>query len=461
MNDILASEVNAVHELTKDNLRKKATQAPRLFCDAVYAKIAKLGTQELSLLLGSFGIRAKNFVDYFDIEHPHASSVLGLIDRKIILQMDDAIKALPYFVQHNLNALCSLVSNNFASNYSIQSVDAAIASCATLRLIKRREDREHSRTYGRINFNVNTGIYTHNQPVKSALFNVVGTALNTTIGMPSFKNNVRLIEIKDATIEKNKELSKRLGEMGMEVQSKAYSKRVNDAIAKQGSQYCGFNKVELDNCATILALNHGFKAKISTNKYVVDSASEIVKSLFDIMVPSSLLSTVIWHYHGHLGGQHDRSTVSETMLNAGGISVDGDKSSERIYEHISKTYQGVDLYSLQARLYGLNAFESILPKQTQDLLDSLEAFHDFDDKPLFDKFYVLVPGIFFESQFHANDGKFRFKVNDKKIELNNKEEALFLMDCHLIKQNKICPIILGKMNNDYYFLNYWERDMPV
>jgi hypothetical protein len=119
-------------------------------------------------------------------------------------------------------------------------------------------------------------------------------------------------------------------------------------------------------------------------------------------------------------------------------------------------------------LYSIQCFKSLIPDRIVQLINSLDSFEDFGGFPVFDKYFILMPGISFNEIFflqpslkfkfidsnNKNEASFKFKTNKRIIDSNNKSEAYYIVDSYLLVNKLICPIVLGQKDNFFYFLDY-------
>ena len=75
-----------------------------------------------------------------------------------------------------------------------------------------------------------------------------------------------------------------------------------------------------------------------------------------------------------------------------------------------------------------------VPTRVKDTIDFLEEFPELSDKPIFDHFRVLVPGV-----------RCLSSTKSQILDTNKK----------LIKEKEIVPILLGECDGRHYFICYW------
>lgn len=127
------------------------------------------------------------------------------------------------------------------------------------------------------------------------------------------------------------------------------------------------------------------------------------------------------------------------------MSFDGQsftvRAPKEILPDFSQWADGNNLYG--PRLYPYTVWWDEATEKTKEIIDFLEEFPELNGNPLFDNYWVLVPGI------NRNDLEIHYM---NQTELLQKQEEL---DKHLVKQKNIIPILLGERDGEIYFICYW------
>jgi hypothetical protein len=327
-------------------------------------------------------------------------------------------------------------------------------------MIKERVDREYARVAGNTNIDLDRGERVQKAPSDMILFSPVFVNSSTEWGTAAstFENYVRLCNPEGDQAERYSALMLKLKAMGMTYQSDGYRKRVDEIKTRVQSTYCGFYKINVSEACSMLGKIHKYRLLLPFEKIVLEPEDPKIGNLFQLMMPSGSFAKTIHNFFGHKKQWDRTASIADNITNLrGGSFEDAANDIASLYEFMTVKNR-VHLFSYQPRLYPLHAFQIFMSERVKTMVDTLEAFEDFGGKPLFDRYFVLVPGVTFDQNCFENDmtRKYHFRSKDKIIELSSQDEAHFLIDSFLIKRGALYPVVLGKKDNDLYFLNYWD-----
>jgi len=96
------------------------------------------------------------------------------------------------------------------------------------------------------------------------------------------------------------------------------------------------------------------------------------------------------------------------------------------------------------------------------IIKSLEAFHDMQDRPVFDHYWVICPSVDYPHTTYDLSGagttKHYLIFNDEnKVQgFKSQEKAYNALDFMLTNNGSMNPVLLGEMNGKCYFISYWN-----
>ncbi len=108
------------------------------------------------------------------------------------------------------------------------------------------------------------------------------------------------------------------------------------------------------------------------------------------------------------------------------------------------------------RIYTHLELQDLTSDRMRQVIELLEAYPAANNKPLFDRYLVLVPGLNYPYRIFGTTMKLR-RVNGEVIEFvdESPEQAHRIFDQELIKSKLITPILLGERDGEYYFISYF------
>ena len=458
MSESLLVEVEKVSKLAEEALRTRIKPTPP-FENKVLSKISKTNKTLLAASLGTFGKRLKNFTEFCDINHPQVETIIApLLASKATAELSDIIDITETAVNNNLVGLLGLLDSAFNANVtaSVKTISTNLANMP-VRVLKERTDREYARVLGSSNIDIDKGERIVKAPPPTILFNAFDIVPpNWSTISSTFASYVRLSSVGSEVVDRMNSLIKKLTSMDLSYQAAAYSRKI--AEIKNRSTYCGFYKVTVEEVCSILGKVHNYA--YGKNMSLSPEDPKII-DLLNFIVPSPAFSDLVCQFVRSYYSINEpidwsnKRTIAENV-NICFPNVDSNKLINRIYSYLVNEHQSNPI-TYQPRVYPIHAFQSILPERVKSMIESLEAFEDFSGKPLFDRFFVVVPGVLIQKLFFQNNStlKYSFKLAQDSVELINKDEVAFLIDTYLIKRSAVYPIVLGKKDNEFYFLNYY------
>jgi hypothetical protein len=110
-------------------------------------------------------------------------------------------------------------------------------------------------------------------------------------------------------------------------------------------------------------------------------------------------------------------------------------------------------YPYEPRVYPLFELWDIAPESVVKTIGLLEEFPDANNKPIFDHFGVIVPGI--GLSYQQNKGYVFLDENGMAQIFPVREMALKALDKIMIKGKYLYPIIIGEKDGKCYFICFF------
>jgi hypothetical protein len=117
------------------------------------------------------------------------------------------------------------------------------------------------------------------------------------------------------------------------------------------------------------------------------------------------------------------------------------RAPKEILPDYAQWADGNNLYA--PRIYSHISWWDEAPDRTKEIIDFLEMFPELGGRPVFDNYWVVVPGV---------------DRNDVEIHGMNQQDLVRThaeLDKHLVRQKNITPILLGERDGELYFICYW------
>jgi hypothetical protein len=358
-------------------------------------KLSEIDDDLLKFTLGDFGTNFKSLIEKLDINHPDIINIFeGIVS-------DDN--------QFSKDCLELLLIGKFAKSKKLNNV---IPVCGQ-QFIKSKVPRQ---IYKKIELPFNKRSYVRflNDPQQRSelrclkcmqtidLLNIHKKTDDIWDSLPdSFAKFLRFNSAYEDDIFQAERKVARYEELGCT--SLAGEIKKNIELLKENSQvYFGFNRITMTNTALILAKSLNFKFEVETTDSV-----EICK----ITVPRNIFSF-----------NFDPNFLEDDFV-------------------------------FEPRVYPLHELMDIANDSVKKIIEVLENFPDAGNKPVFDHYGVVVPGIKFPL---IKDELYTFFDESGVLRsYNERDEAVRSLDKILIKRGDLCPVILGERDGKCYFISYF------
>ena len=311
-----------------------------------------------------------------------------------------------YVKKEELTYLNPIVSNILAKEFDYKNIK--IDSRMNVRFLKDKNTREEIRALKKMQIIDLDGLYRKGEEVWNAQ-----------------KSNFDLFLRYDVAyledIKKAEKKIKRFEELGCSALAEDIRRSITDFPENIDQNYYGFNRITILNAAVILAKSLDFN-------YEVFKSSDGIFEKFKISVPKKFFNEYIF------------DPVSTFSVLEG-----------TIFNEKTETF-----YDYEPRIYPLHEFLDLASEKTIEIINILDNFPECNNKPIFDHFGIIIPGI----NFPLNDKNNQFYTFLDKSGLlrsySSREEAVKEFDRILVRDKHIFPIILGEYEGKAYFICYFD-----
>jgi hypothetical protein len=376
----------------------------------LFNELIRCDEEVVKLGLGDIGLKLKNFISQVDLTHPEISNVFDglLANDQAFSKSCRELLALACHARHDNLVFVAPYLNQFLYkeyNSLIKKIDTPYINRINVRFLKDVEEREQIRCSKKMQIIDLQGIYKKgksfwdSQPSNFSRFLRFDT---------SYKDELKNAEKK----------AKRYEELGCTSLAEEVNKTIELFREHAECNYFGFNRITMTKASIVLAKSLGFSYIENYNQDNI----VINKKIF-------------YNFNPEFGIENNPYLSIAT----GKLSV-------------PDVLQ--DSYNYEPRVYPYHEFIDIASDETKSIIFHLENFPEVDNKPIFDHFAVIVPGVEFPLR---NSQSFSF-LNKSGIlnEFKTREEALKNLDLNLIKNKDICPIIIGEKDGKCYFISYFQ-----
>jgi hypothetical protein len=396
-NDKLAKNVQIlqkefVRRLGQGNTNLIAAPTPQ-----VLLKIYESNLDLLKYALGDFGFHLGRYAQSLDIGHPDVVSILdGLLDDKqrFAQYCLELLKLAEYARSSNMNCvfpdLGQTLIREMVSKSVAKRLDGSTHNRSHVRLVADPDERNQIRLSKRTQNIDLAGVYKKGEEV--------------WLSQPdSFKKFLRFDSAYEDEIRSAERKVKRYKELGCNSLANEIAKTIESFKENMEQSYYGFNRITMTNAAIILA----------------KSAGHIYSAV-----------------HGRWTIRVDRRFFGEynfeTSLGNGSIF---DPYENHIY---------------QPRAYPFHVLYDIAPDSVKRTVEHLESFPEANNRPIFDHYGVIVPGIAYGRDGFYDEAGFYLKFQSEEM-------ATRALDKTFIKGEYFYPVVVGEKDGKCYFICYWAE----
>lgn len=366
----------------------------------------------VELGLGDIGKKIKEFLNLVDLDHPDLCNVFnGILNdpefSKICLELLCLAK---YVKKEELNYLSPIISNILVKEFDYKNikVDLPVFNRMNVRFLKDKNIREEVRALKKMQVIDLDGLYKKGEEVWKAQKSNFDLFLRYDI---SYLEDIKKAEKK----------IKRFEELGCASLAEDIRRSITDFPENIDKNYYGFNRITILNAAVILAKSLDFNYEISKSSDGLFEKSKI-----------SISKKFFFDYNF--------DPISTFSIFEGAIF---NEKTEVFYDY-------------EPRIYPLHEFLDLASEKTVEIINTLDNFPECNNKPIFDHFGIIIPGV----NFPLTDKNNQFYTFLDKSGLlrsySSREEAIKEFDRILVRDKHISPIILGEYEGKAYFICYFD-----
>lgn len=416
-----------VLEVQREFLRRLSKHEPPVqhYVPALLSKIVEADSDLLDITLGSLGQKLQLFARNVDFQHPEITSIFdGLIaDDQTFAQECLELLTLGQFAKENhlhriIPHLGRVVTKESISKNVLRKIDTPQNNRMHVRLLADPDERLEIRMTKRMQVIDLQGVYKKGEEMWNAQPDTFKKFLRFDT---AYQDDILVAEKKAVRYE----------ELGCISLASEVKKSIAMFREHMEQAYYGFNRITMTSVAIILAKSLGYK---------FIPASDITHAAYGTFRKEAKI-TVPQKFFGKFNFDPESNFTFQTHI------------SHLIGSPIFTQKPSVD-YDFEPRVYPLHELYDIATQNVKDTIAILEAFPDAGNKPIFDHFGVIVPGInfpFFKENLYTY-----LDENGIVHSYKNKEEASKSLDRTLIKGKHFHPIIVGERDGKCYFICYFS-----
>lgn len=390
---------------------------PSLLC-----KIIECDDELVEFALGKVGQKLRSFAQNVDFQHPDIVSIFdgAIANDHLFAQECLELLILGEFARENklqkiVPILGKIITQESLSRNIIKKIDVPSNNRMHVRLIKDNKEREEIRMTKKMQIIDLHSVYKKGEDAWS-------------VHPDSFKKFLRFDTAYEEDLLIAEKKAQRYKDLGCLSLADEVQKSIENFREHMDQSYYGFNRITMTNAAVVLAKSSGYnysppqevdysygnyknEAKINVNR------GFFKKYNFDIDHQFSVLPLV----------PQSSDLIVAMKLNS--------------------------CYSYEPRVYPLHEFSDILTDSIQKTIDLLESFPDAGNKPIFDHFGIIVPGV-----SYPLPKQILYRFLDEKGFVQSygvREDALKALDKILIKGQYLYAILVGEKDGKCYFISYF------
>jgi hypothetical protein len=253
----------------------------------------------------------------------------------------------------------------------------------------------------------------------------------------NFKKFLRFDNSYQKDIEIAQKKYKRYQDLGCTSLANEIMKCIDSFREHIGNSYYGFNRITMTTACLILAKSLGY----------------------NFVCPKNSTGWSIQYSYGPFNAQ---SKIVANRIFFGKYNFNPEYILE--FSHAISHFSGSnffnhkkqEFYDYEPRVYPLHELYDIIPENLKETIALLDSFPDAGNKPIFDHFGVIVPGISFPV-FNENQKIYSF-LDELGImkSYSTREEAVKSLDKIFIQGKYFHPIVVGERDFKCYFICYWS-----
>lgn len=389
----------------------------RIVTPSLLVHLLRCDDEVVDMSLGKVGRWLKSFAQEVDFGHPELSTIFdGALsdDRDFPQECIELLSLAEYARDKHFSRIVPMlgqvVSREKLDRGVAKRIDSPASSRLHVRLLKNAQEREEIRSLKKMQTIDLGSVYRKGEDVWRAQ-------------PDDFKKFLRFDTAYQDEIAKAEKKAKRYADLGCSALAEEILKSVEAFKEHMEQSYYGFNRITMTNAAVILAKSLGYVYNPHATIYsLIDETSG------KIVVPRKVF--------GKYNFDPDFNPLEyEPLVPA----LDGNP----VY---CQRYAPPLIY--EPRVYPLHQFWDIAPESVVKTIQTLETFPDACDKPIFDHFGIIVPGV------NIPDAKFLDEHGLVRL-FTSREQAVRELDRTLAKMGLFHPVVVGERDGRCYFVCYW------
>jgi hypothetical protein len=372
----------------------------------------------LEFTLGKIGQKLRVFAENVDFQHPEIAFVFdGVIanDQDFAQECMELLILGQFARENNLSkiipSLGKILTKESLTKNIIKKIDVPVKNRMHVRLLKDFKEREEIRLTKRMQIIDLHSLYKKGdniwkvQPDNFTKFLRFDTA---------YQDDLKIAEKK----------AQRYEELGCISLAAEIRKNIESFHENMEQSYYGFNRITMTSAAIILAKSLGY-TYCSSQDSLISSCGKI---------------TIDRKFFGKYNFDPEQTIEFSPAISAAAGSP--------IF-----TQKIQNPYNYEPRVYPLHELSDILSEDIRNTVNFLEEFPDADNKPIFDHFGIIVPGV--EFPFKKQN---MYTISDERGMLQtytHREDALRKLDSILVKGKYFPAILIGERDGKCYFISYF------
>lgn len=408
-----------VLELQNEFLRRLARhEPPPQYCvPSLLYRVVECDDALLEFTLGKMGQKLRSFAQNVDFQHPE---IVSIFDGVIANDQDFAQECMELLVlgqfarDHNLKRIVpalgrALTKESLARNI-IKKIDIPANNRMHVRLLKDSKEREEIRMTKRMQIIDLQSVYKKGEEIWNAQPDNFTKFLRFDT---AYQDELKVAEKKALRYE----------ELGCTSLAAEVRKSIQSFREHIEQSYYGFNRITMTNAAVILAKSLGYTHGLSYGTWTTEGKITVNRKFF---------------------GKYNFDPEQTMEFSPIVSSVAG---SPIFTQKVQAPY------NYEPRVYPLHEFANIMTDNVRSTISLLEAFPDAGDKPIFDHFGVIVPGVAFPLE---NQKMYTFSDERGVVQsYSTREEALKTLDSILIQGEYFHAVLVGEKDGKCYFISYF------
>lgn len=236
----------------------------------------------------------------------------------------------------------------------------------------------------------------------------------------SFRLFVRMSDAASKMAKENKDRSAAMSNIGCGSLAAAFSRR-NDLVKRQSKdKYCGFVRLKMADAGVIAAKYHGANANLGRSIGYAKKAFEVP----------------FWLDGGRSYAVDERGQGRSLGKNMA----------------VPQGWMTPEQFYLGVRAYPIGRIGFQLSEHGAAVVAALESFPDVGGRPLFDNYWVVVPGLKLPGESFIRNGRWVFRHGESVVAYDSQADAERGLDAVMVEDGRLHPVLVGEHGGKCYFI---------